>query len=217
MNQSGNSMYQTVEQLIEAVRDRQTDTLDLSHFDLTTLPDEVFNLRNLRVLRVCNLLYASHQSFIDSLRKRGHSKDEELLAYYEEAERELQQDLLVPRYLQTLDARVGQLPALEELDLGYNRLSNLPDTLGRLSRLQRLILNNNQLTDVPTSLSELKHLQLLDLKENPLQAPPVLPQLGYYTRIKEHFRQQKNKAVQERDYDLAAWLRGKENSFGLVL
>ncbi len=201
-------MYQTVEQRIEAVRDEQTDTLDLSHFDLTTLPDEVFTLRSLRVLRVCNLLHASHRSFIDSLRKPGHGKVEELLAYDEEAERELLQELLIPRQLQTLDARIGQLPALEELDLGYNRLSSLPDTLGRLSRLQRLILNNNQLTHVPASLSELKQLRLLDSRGNPLQAPPVLPQLDHYNRIKEHFSQQKNRAVQERDYNLAAWLRG---------
>lgn len=206
-----------VRQRINAVRNGQTDTLDLSHLGLTQLPDEVFTLSPLRVLRVCNILYSSSQPLIDLMRKKPLGNYHDLLNELEEDEHNRQQELRIPRQLMSLDNRIGKLRSLQTLDLGYNQLTHLPDALGTLPRLRRLMLNNNNLIDVPASLAQLRHLELLALQNNPLRSTPTFPQLDRFEPYRAHFRQQKTEAVRAKDFAVAAWLRQKECSYGLTL
>lgn len=117
---------------IDAVRSGKTDTLDLGNLDLTELPDEVYELTNLRELKVVNYLLMSHQSTIDLFRKTGMDETDELLSQLVELENELQADLLVPKQLQTIDPRISQLRSLEVLNLWCNRIERLPDSIGTL-------------------------------------------------------------------------------------
>ncbi|PRY22725.1 leucine rich repeat (LRR) protein [Spirosoma oryzae] len=210
-------MHYKASQRIEAVRAGKTDTLDLSHLGLTELPNEVFSLPSLRVLNVRNLMLFSNQTMIDLMKESPFEQDPALLTLIEEAEHDLRQDLLVPKQLQTLDARISQLTALETLDLGFNQLTHLPETLSHLPNLRRLLLNDNQLTAVPTSLAQLVRLELLDLTGNPLETKPVLTQLDKYEAYKAHFKQQRSDAFRAKDLDMGVWLFQKEISYGLVL
>lgn len=208
-------MIYKIRQRIEAVRAGKTDTLNLAHFDLTELPDEVYDLTRLRVLVVANLLYRSNQGSLKLFRNLPNA-DPEFLAMMEEEERDLRNDLMLPRQLQRLDARIGRLTALEILDLRCNLLTELPETIGKLRRLRLLKLKDNRLTHLPASLAKLPNLHGLDVRENPLRSLPDLPQLERYRGYADHFRQQKKEACRERDFDLAAWFRWKECEFGFV-
>ncbi len=202
---------------IDAVQSGTTDTLDLSHLDLTELPDEVYTLTNLRVLSVANLLLRSNQEDIETYKRYSFGEeDQAFIKEMEQAEQELQNDLLVPKQLQSLDAKISQLTSLEILDLSYNRFDRLPDSIGSLPNLRRLIVSNNLLTDLPETLAQVMKLELLDIQDNPIQSIPKLPQLEKYELYKEHFRQQRQQAFSGKDIDLGVWLYRKEIEYGLL-
>lgn len=169
------------------------------------------------MLTVRNPLLASNQFMIDHLKKSSRKDNQTWLAELEEAEREREQDLRVPKHLLTLDARVSQLTALETLDLSHNQLEHLPASLGSLPALRRLILNENRLTDIPASLAQLSRLELLDLRDNPIRSRPDFPRLKRYDVYQTHFGQQKREAMRAREIELAAWLYQQETRYGLVL
>mgnify|MGYP002777865247 CR=1 FL=1 len=200
---------------IDAVRSGRTDVLDLGGFDLTELPEAVFSLTRLRVLKVDNVEYRSNRKMLNMLRN-DLDKYPELLEQLEEEERDRQAELALPRQLRYLDEHIGQLIALEVLDLSCNLLTELPETLGNLRNLRLLQLADNRLTHLPASLTHLPRLHGLDVRENPLRSLPDLPQLARYEPFRAHFRQQKGEAARARDYVLAAWFRGKEIEFGLT-
>lgn len=204
-----------VQRRIDAVRSGKTDVLNLAHFDLTELPEEVFSLTKLRVLKVANWEYRSNRNFIKFLRN-GPNNYPDLLNQMEEEERDRQAERALPRQLLHLDARTGQLTALEVLDLSHNLLTELPETIGHLRSLRLLKLEDNRLTHLPSTLANLPNLHGLDVRENPIFHLPELPRLECYDAFRAHFRQQKGEAARARDYVLAAWLRGKELEFGLT-
>jgi Leucine rich repeat len=61
---------------------------------------------------------------------------------------------------------MGFLIKLRELDISYNKLSNLPDSICKLTDLKRLILSCNKLSSLPSSLSLLTQLEDLYLWGN---------------------------------------------------
>ena len=67
--------------------------------------------------------------------------------------------VLADNDLTEVSERVGDFSKLRTLDLGHNRLRELPITLGRLEGLSDfLYLHDNQLTQLPDSLSRLQRL-----------------------------------------------------------
>ena len=73
--------------------------------------------------------------------------------------------------LDTLPEDIGELEALETLDVGA-RLLSLPESVGWLSRLTELRLRGNLLTELPSSIGGLRALRTLYLDSNPLEALP---------------------------------------------
>ncbi|MFM7599855.1 MAG: leucine-rich repeat domain-containing protein [Pseudanabaena sp.] len=62
------------------------------------------------------------------------------------------------------------MPALTDLYLGNNQLSDLPFEFGNLRNLTELDLSYNQLTHLPASITNLKKLVRLDLRGNSIDA-----------------------------------------------
>ena len=50
-----------------------------------------------------------------------------------------------------MPAEVRQLTQLQELLLGYNQLTTLPEWIGELTSLKKLTLYGNQLTSLPAA------------------------------------------------------------------
>jgi len=55
------------------------------------------------------------------------------------------------------------------LDLGGNRLINLPESIGNLRKLDELNLWGNRLKDLPESMKNLKSLKYLNLASTPIR------------------------------------------------
>jgi len=75
--------------------------------------------------------------------------------------------------LTSLQASIGSLSALTELNLEGNRLTTLPATIGRLVNLCKLDLAYNQLTSLQASIGSLSALTELNLRENRLTTLPA--------------------------------------------
>jgi Leucine-rich repeat (LRR) protein len=85
----------------------------------------------------------------------------------------LQTLVLADNDLTEVSERVGDLSELRMLDLGHNRLRELPISLGRLEGLSDfLYLHDNRLTHLPDSLSRLQHLRYLNISENAFEVFP---------------------------------------------
>ena len=81
--------------------------------------------------------------------------------------------------LRTLPPSLGDLDALEELDLHTNRIAALPDTLGALSRLRVLRVQQNALEGLPAAIGSLAALEELSLGENAItELPPAVGSLA---------------------------------------
>lgn len=81
---------------------------------------------------------------------------------------------LTLRRVQTLDDRIGELTALEELALGGSRLTTLPMSLARCAALRTIKLYNNQLSALPAVLFELRALHTLTLGKNRLESADAI-------------------------------------------
>ena len=77
---------------------------------------------------------------------------------------------------------IGELTALERLDLSHNGLKSLPTQIGNLKALKSLDLRRNELESLPESIVELTVLERLDLSYNQLKSLPT--QIGNLTALK---------------------------------
>jgi len=69
---------------------------------------------------------------------------------------------------------LNNLPLLEEVYLGHNRLTSLPeDFLAYCHELHRLELNGNLLRSIPVALTTLRSLKYLNVSQNDLSALPM--------------------------------------------
>ncbi|WP_335986287.1 leucine-rich repeat domain-containing protein [Glycomyces sp. MUSA5-2] len=70
--------------------------------------------------------------------------------------------------LSEVPQRIRLLTGLVKLDLGYNRITELPGFIGEFHDLRNLILQGNELTDLPIQLGDLSRLSRLQLHSNRL-------------------------------------------------
>ena len=121
--------------------------IELSHNQLTTLPNSIGNMRNVE-----NLILSDNQiSVLPSTIGNMHSL------------RNLYLDL---NKLADLPDTIGYLYNLQRLIVSNNQLSLVPDTLADLHSLEWLFLTRNRLLYLPESLAELESLVYLAIAEN---------------------------------------------------
>jgi hypothetical protein len=74
--------------------------------------------------------------------------------------------------LKTITQDIGRLTWLKVLDIGNNRINEIPASIGKLIRLRTLLADTNMIWSVSAYLGTLDSLDTLDLKVNGLQTLP---------------------------------------------
>jgi len=140
-----------VKELIINAKDRQY--LDLSDNQLSDLPKEIAELKNLKKL------YLNDNQLSDLPKEIAELKSLQTLD-------------LRNNQLSDLPKEIAELKSLQELYLSSNQLSDLSKEIAELKNLKKLYLNDNQLSDLPKEIAELKSLQTLNLSSNQLSDLP---------------------------------------------
>jgi len=139
------------------------EVLDLSNNQLKTLPDEIKQLRKLKII------FASKNDFETLPESLGQCESLEMVGF---------------KANKITDVPAESLPKkLRWLILTDNKITTLPDTLGERSRLQKLLLAGNQISHLPLNLVQLTNLELVRISANQLTECPdqllVLPKLAW--------------------------------------
>jgi Leucine-rich repeat (LRR) protein len=127
--------------------------LDLSHKNLSTLPESIGELQDLEVL---NLSYNRLTKLPESI-----TKLQNLTTLY-----------LFRNQLTTLPKGIEKLQKLTKLYLSNNKLTTLPKGIEKLQNLAVLNLSGNQLTALPKGIEKLQKLSILNLCGNKLTTLP---------------------------------------------
>lgn len=127
--------------------DTETESLNLNKLGLTEIPEEVYSMKNLKVLR----LYGNK---IDSISPRIQELTN------------LEKLYIGKNKLTHFPPEIGQLKNLKLLSAQYNDIRFLTSSIGKLDSLEQLILNQNQLTSLPVEIGGMKNLKSLQLNFN---------------------------------------------------
>ena len=151
------------------------EELDLNYLytakNLTTLPESIGKLRNLKVLDLC---LNSIETLPDSIGQLKNLRELNLSQcwIYSLSDSICQLENLQEFYLsdcenlQALPENIGQLHNLIYLNLGGecgNNLTTLPKSIKKLKKLEFLSLNCGMISTLPEFICELENLQELDL------------------------------------------------------
>jgi Leucine-rich repeat (LRR) protein len=128
--------------------------LDLSRNHLTQIPDKVFEIKELKVLKLFGNQLDSVSSRIGELVN-------------------LEELYIGKNNLTTLPKEIGQLKNLKILSLQYNEIDSLPNEIGDLEKLETLWLDQNRLVHLTDSIGKLKNLKVLQVRFNRLEALPA--------------------------------------------
>ncbi|CAO3645711.1 unnamed protein product [Cunninghamella blakesleeana] len=136
------SPIERVRKVIDNVVDNGYEQVDLSHCELTEIPDDISELQYITVFRKDIVKAASLQLY------------------------------LFANQLETLAPSLFQLKNLTVLSLRRNHLTVLPAEIALLVNLVELSVGNNSLTYLPAELQLLPKLLLLSVCPNPLLPLP---------------------------------------------
>ncbi|MEM9274674.1 MAG: COR domain-containing protein [Cyanobacteria bacterium P01_F01_bin.143] len=147
-------------QKIKEAAEKQLEELDLSNEyetpdgdKLTKIPQEVFELKHLKILK---LGYNKISHLPESI---GNLTN-------------LNELSLNVNQLTSLPESIGNLTSLNGLYLHVNQLTSLPESIDKLTSLNRLSLAENQLTSFPEFISKINSLNELSLWNNQLTSLP---------------------------------------------
>ena len=137
-------------ELIQTIQRAATEgweTLPLGNQAITSIPEEIGQLKKLRELHLIGNKLVEVPSAIAELT-------------------ELRVLSLARNLLETLPPQIGELSHLQKLYLDRNRLTSLPETIGKLDKLEELFLIENRLGSLPGSFGEMRSLRWVTLDNN---------------------------------------------------
>lgn len=99
--------------------------------------------------------------------------------------------------LAALPPEIGSMQNLRVLDLSNCQLATLPDSVSGLTSLTRLEVNNNMLKTLPPSMGRLENLKDLDCRYNLLQEPEKSKAEGPVRGYLEYLKEEEERIIQE--------------------
>jgi hypothetical protein len=135
------------------------EKIEIQSTKITTLPESLFKLPNLKILILENSLRYGEFIVPDSIGESGNlSKLEELtISHY---------------FLEKIPDSIGQLKSLKELDLSRNKIEIIPESIWYLPQLKILNLGGNLIEKIPESIHNLSNLTYLSIPNNKLKYLP---------------------------------------------
>ena len=158
------------------------EILDLSGNALSSLPDDLHRLRNLRIL------FCSNNRFAELPEVLGQCMQLSMVGFKANQIRTVPAAALPPalRWLILTDNQIAELPAelgqctqLQKLMLAGNQLRALPQTLAACTKLELLRIAANRLAELPDWLFELPRLSWLAYAGNPFCASSEISALSH--------------------------------------
>ncbi|MFA6188816.1 MAG: leucine-rich repeat-containing protein kinase family protein [Sulfuricurvum sp.] len=145
------------------------EILDLSHNALTSIPEDISRLTNLRIA------FFSYNRFVKLPSFRG-CENLTMLGFKGNVIENFNEDILphsiswlilTDNKLKSLPRSIGKLHKLQKFPLAGNQIKRLPDEMAACQNLELLRLSANQLTEIPSWLLTLPKLSWLAFSGNP--------------------------------------------------
>lgn len=141
---------------------------------ITTLPEAINNLKNLKYLRLVGATEIPYG--IDKL----NSLETLVLLHTSLAEvpevicrlPNLKSLYVKSRSIKQISDNLGQLSKLEYLDIRGTSIERLPESIGELSQLEELVICQNKLQSLPQSITKLTQLNRFFLSEDNISHLP---------------------------------------------
>jgi Leucine-rich repeat (LRR) protein len=75
-------------------------------------------------------------------------------------------------FISSISSKIGLLEDLEEFDITYNNIKDLPPEISNCKKLKSLLLSRNCIRSIPKEIGKLKKLKILSLRYNCLDSLP---------------------------------------------
>ena len=177
-----------IKDLIKEVQRNKVNSLDLCSKYLTSLPPEIYELKNLTALGIARNRLTSlppEISKLKNLTSLNISGNQLTSLPYEISELKNLKILGVSgNQLTSLPVEISELKNLTSLDISRNQLTSLPPDISKLKSLTSLFVFENKLTSLPSGIIELKNLSSLFISFNQLTSlPPEILELESLTSL----------------------------------
>lgn len=151
-----------VQKVIQEAKTSKATELHLNGFELTSIPEEVYELKQLKILHLDDNHLTTIPNEIGKLKK-------------------LEELMVRNNQLEKIESGLGALPKLKVLSVTGNKIRSFPEEILKCRNLLVLSMRYNELAEIPTGLEKLKGLKTLRLSGNPLRGFPIA--LRYLRRL----------------------------------
>lgn len=141
------------ERIIQEAQEKQLETIDLGHLNLSKIPEEVYELTHLKTL-----ILGSHRS-----KNRGGMNSISSISDKIVKLQNLENIYLSDNFIQSLPQSIIQLKKLKTLGLTRNEIVEIPEIIFQITSLETLYLSGNPLRDISLKILDLYNLQKLGL------------------------------------------------------
>ncbi|MEZ8053126.1 leucine-rich repeat-containing protein kinase family protein [Vibrio atlanticus] len=151
------------------------EVLDLYGNQLSSLPDELSQLTNLRIIFASNNLFTHLPDVLGTLPKLemvGFKSNQIKTVSEQSLPAQLRWLILTDNAIEVLPHSLGERPRLQKLALAGNKIRVLPESMEKLSNLELVRMSANQLTEFPEFLIKLPKLAWLAFAGNPFCKHP---------------------------------------------